>query len=75
MIYTTTRARVAEIIEIQNRRNPDWVYDADGFRICPVCGERRETRLPDDDPHIFGELRDLYTKGKLPILCSCGHSW
>ena len=71
MRNTTTQETVREIIEIRNQRNPNWAYDSDGFRRCPVCGNLREIQLSEDDPKIFGELRDVFVKCKLPVRCVC----
>lgn len=71
----TLEERIAVIVAQRNRRDPNSVYDMGGFRICPVCGQRKEVFLPDYDPNIprllCGPLRDLYTKCKVPVVCKC----
>ena len=70
---TTFQERVRNAVNRRNQHDPNGVYDEENFRCCPVCGRRWETQLSEDDPNIYGELRDLYVKCKLPIPRKCLH--
>lgn len=46
---------------------PDDILDSEGFRCCPVCGERKETVMDEADPNIPAFLKGR----KLGVPCAC----
>lgn len=46
---------------------PDDIIDNEGFRCCPVCGERKETVMDEADPNIPAFLKGR----KLGVPCAC----